>query len=88
VPDSGWTSVVTYSDPISAEAVRGLLEAEGVPCRIAPSESFPGLALFYAVEVPTPVLYRARWLLASAEVSENELNYLATGELPGDSTKK
>jgi hypothetical protein len=53
-------------------------------CRAAsrPMRLFRGLATFFSVQVPTQLLHRARWLLDSAKVSESELTYLATRELP------
>ena len=83
MPDLGWSSVVTYSDRISAEAVLPILEDGAVPCRITSDETLPGLASFFSVEVPSELLHRARWLLDSAKVSDSELAYLATKELPG-----
>jgi hypothetical protein len=76
-----WSSVVTYSDPISAEAVLPILRDGEVPCRIRSDETLPGLASFFSVEVPSELLHRARWLLDSAKVSDSELTYLATKEL-------
>ena len=85
MPDQSWSSVVTYSDRISAEAVLPILEDGAVPSRITSDETLPGLASFFSVEVPAELLHRARWLLDSAKVSDSELTYLATQELPGGS---
>lgn len=75
--------MVTYSDRISAAGVLPILEDGVVPCRISSDETLPGLASFFSVEVPSELLHRARWLLDSAKVSDSELVYLATKELPG-----
>ena len=88
MPNSGWSSVVTYSDPISAEAALPILKDGRVPCRITSDATIPGLASFFSVEVPSELLHRARVLLDSAKVSDAELTYLATQELPGDSDGK
>jgi hypothetical protein len=82
VPADHWSGVASYSERISAEAVLGLLAQGGVPGRISSDESLPGLATFFCVVVPTGLLHRARFLLAEAQVSESELTYLATRELP------
>jgi len=82
MPDEPWTTVVSYTDRISAEAVLGLLAGEQLPCVIASAEHVPGLASDYSVRVPSRLLHRARWILAQSQVSDAELNYLATGELP------
>lgn len=82
VTDLAWSSVVTYSDPMSAAAVLPILEDGSVACRLASDETLPGLATFFSVQVPTQLLHRARWLPDSAKVSESELTCLATRELP------
>ncbi len=82
MPDDTWSAVATFSDPISAEAFAGRLTAEEVPCRIASNETLPGLASAFAVLVPAELLHRAQWILKQADFSEQELTYLATGELP------
>jgi hypothetical protein len=83
VPDDTWSAVATFADPISAEALLGLLKSEQVPCRVASNEPLPGLATEFAVLVPTELLHRAQWIIKQAPVSDEELTYLATGELPG-----
>lgn len=84
MPVDDWSEVVTHPDRISAEAVLGLLAQGDVPARIVSDEHLPGLGLFFSVVVPTELLHRARWLLSEAQVSEAELTYLATKELPDD----
>jgi len=82
VPRDAWSEVVTYPDRASAEAVLGLLLQGDVVGRITSDEALPGLGLFYSVVVPAELLHRARWLLSEAQVSDAELTYLATKELP------
>lgn len=84
VSGDAWSEVVTFPDRISAEAVLGLLTQSNVPGRIVSDEHIPGLGLFFSVVVPTELLHRARWLLSEAQVSEAELTYLATKELPDE----
>lgn len=84
MPGDVWSEVVTLSDRISAEAVLGLLTQGDVPGRIVSDEHLPGLGLFFSVVVPAELLHRARWLLSEAQVSEAELTYLATRELPDE----
>ena len=88
MPNQAWSPVVTYSDPISAAAVLPILKDGSVPCRVISDETLPGLATFFSVEVPHELLHRAQWLLESAKVSESELTYLATQELPDGSSDK
>ncbi len=82
--DEHWSSVVTYSDRPSAEATLELLSADGLPCFIASNEHVPGLGSSFEVRVPSALLHRARWMLERVQVSEAELNYLATGQLEGE----
>jgi len=88
MPDEPWTTVIAYSDRISAEAVLGLFTSEQLPCVIASTDHIPGLASDYSVRVPSRLLHRARWILAQSHVSDAELTYLATGELPDASSDK
>lgn len=83
MPDDTWSAAATFADSISAEALAGLLRSEGVPCRVASNETLPGLATEFAVLVPSELLHRAQWVIKQAQVSEQELDYLATGKLPG-----
>ena len=77
-----WSVVSRFADPISAEALCGRLSSEEVPCRIVSDESLPGLATAFAVLVPAELIHRAQWILQQSDFSDEELTYLATGELP------
>jgi hypothetical protein len=83
-----WSQIASFGDPISAEALVGLLESERVPCRIESNAIIPGLGTSFAVLVPPGLLRRATWIRnQAAQVSEQELTYLATGQLPDGDTK-
>jgi hypothetical protein len=88
VPKDTWSTVVTYPDRSTAEAMLGLLSSGGVPCHITSDEHLPGLASFFSIVVPSELLHGARWLLEDAKVSESELTFFATQELPDGSTDK
>lgn len=79
--DDDWISAADYSDKVTAEALLGLLTAEGVPAYIKSDEHVPGLGSNFSILVPADRLRRAQWLLKQTRVSEKELTYLATGEL-------
>jgi hypothetical protein len=66
--------------------VAGYLRRNDWPAQIA---GRAGAALDPGVRVLVPgeLLHRARWLWAKADLMEAELQYLATGELPGDSDR-
>ncbi len=85
MPGDGWSVLATFGDRLSAEALLGLMQSEKVPACIASNEVVPGLGTAFAVLVPAEQLRRAQWIREQARVSEEELNYLATGELPGPS---
>ena len=82
MPDDRWTAVTAYPDRASAEALLGLLDANAVPGYIASNEHVPGLGSHFAVLVPARLLHRAQWVIEQCRVTERELIYLATGELP------
>jgi hypothetical protein len=86
VPESGWSTVVEHTDRLSAEASIALLQTGQVPSQVITNQPLPGSGTF-AVQVPTELLHRARWLLDASGVSEAELVYLATHELPDDSSE-
>jgi hypothetical protein len=51
MPDDTWSSVATYSDRISAEAVLGALAAAKLAGYIASNEHIPGLGSEFSVLV-------------------------------------
>jgi hypothetical protein len=78
-----WSILATFGDRISAQALVGLLDSEKLPCRLISNEPLPGLGTQFAVLVPQELLRKATRLREEAQVSESELTFLATGELPG-----
>ena len=76
----GWQTIEVFDDEISAQAMAGRLRVDGVPVAVKSDRLVPGVGTFHVV-VPTELADRARWILAQAESTEAELNYLATGEL-------
>jgi hypothetical protein len=79
----GWSIVASFGDQISAQALSGLLESESMPCMVISNAAIPGLGTEFSVLVPTPQLHRATLIREENRVSDAELTYLATGELPG-----
>jgi hypothetical protein len=80
--ETGWSVVATFGDRISAQALFGLLESEKLPCYFASNGAVPGLDTEFAILVPTEFLARAQRIQEQSRVSEEELTFLATGELP------
>lgn len=82
--DSQWQPVVMVLDTLSANALAERLRLEGIPARVDSDSSLLGAARPCRVLVERANLQRARWLLASGGFTDEELTYLATGELPSD----
>jgi hypothetical protein len=82
MPEDPWSSVASYTDRISAEAVLALLVAENISGQIVSNEHIPGLGSEFSVLVPSEWRSRALRVLEESRVPERELTFLATGELP------
>jgi hypothetical protein len=82
--DSSWQWLMTVYDTLSAQVVAERLNGEGVPTRVQTDSPLFGVARTCEIFVPTELLHRARWLLASSQFSDAELSYLATGQLGSD----
>jgi len=76
-----WQTFQTFSDRGSAEALAAVLDAEGVPARVASSNLVAGIEARHRVLVPSALLHRAKWVLADSDLTDSELDYLATGKL-------
>jgi hypothetical protein len=83
MPIDGWSVVASFGDQISAQALSGLLKSESLPCLVISNAAVPGLGTEFSVLVPTPQLRKAQLIREQNHVSDEELTYLATGELPG-----
>ena len=82
-----WATFDVLEDLPSAEVIAGRLRVGEVPARIQPDTPVPGLNEGYRVLVPARLAHRARWLLASEDMTDSELNYLATGKLEAPGPK-
>jgi len=76
-----WQPFETFSDRGSAEALVAVLNSEDVPARIESSHLVAGIETRHRVLVPSSLMHRARWVLADSDLTESELDYLATGKL-------
>ena len=83
VPDKSWVGVAVYPDRVSAEASLSRVRDSGIPAYISSDEHVPGLGSSFSVVVPQESLHRAQSILQQAQVSEEELTWLALGKLPG-----
>jgi len=78
---SDWQQVAVFGDPLSAEVVAGLLRSESVPVDITSHEALSGLLQGTCIRVPPYLMHRVRWLLEQPRFADEELAYLATGQL-------
>ena len=78
---SDWLEFASYPDAFSAEAMAGLFRSEALPVRVLADEPVPGLARGFRVLVPAELMHRARWIISQSQVSDEELDFLATGKL-------
>ena len=79
---SMWCELDEYLTLESAEIDAAFLRSEGVPARVAPVYMVPGEYRSIRLMVNAALEHRARWLLKTVPVSEEELEFLATGVLP------
>lgn len=76
-----WQPFEIFSDRGSAEALVAVLGSEGVPARVESSGLVAGIEARYRVLVPSSLVHRARWVLADSDLTDSELDYVATGKL-------
>ena len=77
----------TYGDRFAAEVDAGFLRSEMVPVKVEILSDIPGLDRGALLWVEASLVHRARWLLKLETVSDAELDYLATGNLPDSEDK-
>jgi hypothetical protein len=73
----------TFPDRGSAESLCAWLEFEGVPSHVEPRAH----ETQFVVCVLKKLAHRARWIVAQVPPTDAELDYLATGKLPGQKDK-
>jgi hypothetical protein len=76
IHERGWECFASYHDELAAGVVADYL------CQVMGKRGAQlndGVRVF----VPGQLLHRAKWLWAQADLSEGELQFLISGELPG-----
>jgi hypothetical protein len=81
IPERGWQCFATYHDELAATVVVDYLRRNDCPAQLAGRSGL--LEGSVQVLVPGELLHRARWLWGQAELTESELQFLISGELPG-----
>ena len=87
-PDKPWVCVVSVADTISAAAVVTRLQGEGVPARVEKGTQILGEGQLCAIVVPRHLERQAKSVLADGQFTDDELAFLATGQLSCDDAKE
>jgi hypothetical protein len=83
IHERGWQCFATYHDELAAGVVAEYLFRNDCPAQVV-GKLGAQLNDGARVLVPGQLLHRAKWLWAQADLSEGELQFLISGELPGD----
>ena len=78
-----WELFQSFGDLGSAEVLCAWLRREEVPAMVEPRYLEDALEREYRVFVHRKMMHRARWVVAQPSPSDAELEFLATGKLPG-----
>lgn len=79
-----WEVLLTFEDEASAHALAELLVKEGVPASVDVQAPVPGLVENIRLLVRSDLAHRARWILESSKLTDEELDLAATGQLRGN----
>jgi hypothetical protein len=79
-----WKLLTCLSDVPSARILTDLLGGEGITTRVVTDAAVMGQAAPCRIFVDATQAHRARQLMSQEQLSEHELIFLATGELPGN----
>jgi hypothetical protein len=82
-PEDEWELFQSFTDIGSAEVMCAWLLSEDVPARVDTVSFQSQLEMTYRVFVRRDRMHRAKWVVAQPPLSDAELDYLATGKLPG-----
>ncbi len=83
-----WVLFKSFHERSAASALTAQLEADGCPAWFEARSPENAIETDYCVFVPQSLAHRARCLVAQLPVSDEELEFLATGRLPGHSQDK
>ena len=81
--EGNWELFRAFHDRSPAEALRSWLDFEGVPCMLESRALESAMEGSFCVFVDKSLAHRARWIVAQLPPSDEELDFLATGRLPG-----
>ena len=78
----------TFPDRGPAESLCSWLEFEGVPSYVQPRTLSSAMEAEFVVFVLKKLAHRARWITSQLQPTDAELEFLATGKLPGQSDEE
>ena len=78
-----WQLFKVFPDRVEADRIATFLQSSGVPAYVDHGALGVGLEGEFKVFVVTELAHRARWLNSLPEITDAELDFLATGRLPG-----
>ena len=78
-----WELFRSFTDSGSAEVMCTWLLRENVPAKVETRSLENGVEAQHCVFVHRRLAHRARWVVAQLPPSDEELEFLATGKLPG-----
>ena len=81
--DQEYEEFQVFPDRGSADSLASWLQFEGVPCYVEPHALSAAMETQFVVFVLKKLAHRARWVVAQLPPTEAELEFLATGKLPG-----
>ena len=76
-----WRLLTTLPDLPSAQSLADILIHDGVAARVMSDASVLGQAAPSKIYVDATHLHRARWFMAQRQFTDEELEFLATGDL-------
>jgi len=79
---SEWVAFRSFPKESAAIALCGQLQAGDCPATVSPRALATGVEAEYCVFVPRSLEHRARWIVSQLPISDEELEFLATGKLP------
>ena len=86
--ETKWQLLTTAPNIPAAHALETLLKGRGVDCRLESDMPLLGEGMPCAVMVEASLLHRAKYVLAEADFTDAELDFLATGHLSCDAAKE
>jgi hypothetical protein len=79
-----WKLLVCLSDVPSARILTDVLASDGITTRVVTDAAVMGQAAPCRIFVDAAQAHRARQVMSQGQLSDQELIFLATGELAGD----